>query len=119
MLCKVDRASMANSLEIRIPFLDHRIIELLSSVNMKIKLKGYRRKCILRNTIGRRLPNKLLSARKKGFALPIGKWFNENDFKRLSHRALPKACFDIISEEALKDVILSYKTGNIQIAGQK
>ncbi len=74
MLCKVDRASMANSLETRVPFLDYRLIELMANVSMKVKMKGYTRKAVLRNTIGKRLPEELLRAPKRGFAVPLTEW---------------------------------------------
>lgn len=67
MLTKVDRMSMANSLETRIPFLDHRIVELLASVSMKVKLKGFKRKNVLRQSFGNNLPKELLRQKKKGF----------------------------------------------------
>ena len=65
MLCKVDRASMANVLEVRVHFIDHRIIELLASVDINIKLKGYTRKHILLKTVGKNLPKKITSAKKR------------------------------------------------------
>jgi asparagine synthase (glutamine-hydrolysing) len=81
MLVKVDRMSMAHSLETRIPFLDHRIVELLASVDKNVKMQGYERKSILRRSLGRRLPKPLLSAGKKGFAVPLRDWFKQDSFE--------------------------------------
>jgi asparagine synthase (glutamine-hydrolysing) len=79
MLTKVDRMSMAHSLETRIPFLDHRIVELLYGADKSIKMKGSLNKVILRNTIGNKLlPDGILNAKKKGFTVPLREWFKED-----------------------------------------
>jgi asparagine synthase (glutamine-hydrolysing) len=80
MLVKVDRMSMAHSLEVRTPFLDHRLIELLAGTHKDVKMRGMERKSILRRTVARQLPAQLLRAPKKGFAVPLGAWFRERDF---------------------------------------
>lgn len=80
MLTKVDRMSMAYSIETRVPFLDHRIIELLFGVHKSIKTKNYINKIILRHAIANQaLPKELLGAPKKGFVVPLRDWFMEND----------------------------------------
>ena len=78
-LCKVDRCSMANSLEARVPFLDHRIVELLSNVSARVKMPGLTRKEVLRRTIGKRLPPPLLTAPKRGFDPPMQDWSSDNE----------------------------------------
>jgi len=80
MLAKVDRMSMAYSIETRIPFLDHRIIELLFRAHKDLKTTGYLNKTILRNAVANHaLPKDLLSAPKKGFNVPLREWFKEDD----------------------------------------
>jgi len=79
-LVKVDRMSMANSLETRIPFLDFRLIEFMAKVDKNIKLQGWERKSILRKTIGKTLPQSLLKAPKKGFGIPLREWFKDELF---------------------------------------
>ena len=80
MLTKVDRMSMAYSIETRIPFLDHRIVELLFSVHKNIKTTGYINKIILRNAVANHsLPKELLAASKKGFRVPLRDWFKEEN----------------------------------------
>lgn len=81
MLVKVDRMSMANSLETRAPFLDHRLIEYMVGVHKNLKMNGLEGKSILRNTIGKQLPASLLKAPKKGFSVPMKKWFHEKSFQ--------------------------------------
>ncbi len=80
MLTKVDRMSMAYSIETRVPFLDHRIIELLFTVHKSLKTSGHINKLILRNSIANNsLPKELLTASKKGFSVPLRDWFKEED----------------------------------------
>jgi asparagine synthase (glutamine-hydrolysing) len=75
MLTKVDRMSMAHSLEARVPFLDHRLVELLAPVSANVKLPGYTRKNVLRKAMSRHLPDSLMRAGKKGFNVPLRDWF--------------------------------------------
>ena len=53
MLTKVDRMSMAHPLEMRVPFLDHRPAELMAGVDKQVKMRGYERKSVLRDTVGK------------------------------------------------------------------
>lgn len=80
-LVKVDRMSMANSLEARVPFLDHRLIEFMVHVDKDVKMQGWERKSILRKTIGKQLPSGILSAPKKGFGIPLREWFKKDSFE--------------------------------------
>ena len=80
MLTKVDRMSMAHSLETRVPFLDHRLVELMAGVDKQVKMRGYERKSVLRDTVGKRLPRDILQAPKKGFAIPLREWFKGDSF---------------------------------------
>ena len=81
-LVKVDRMSMAHSLETRLPFLDHRLIEFMAGVDKKVKMQGWETKSVLRNTIGHKLPIKLLKGSKKGFRVPVREWFKTPELKR-------------------------------------
>lgn len=74
ILAKVDRAGMAVSLEGRIPFLDHRLIEFAWRVPMSEKIKNGRGKHILREVLYRYVPTDLIDRPKVGFAVPIGDW---------------------------------------------
>jgi asparagine synthase (glutamine-hydrolysing) len=75
ILVKIDRASMLNSLEIRAPFLDHRIIEFaFSRVPNALRSDATRRKILLRHLGSRLLPPALDLQRKQGFALPLQEW---------------------------------------------
>jgi asparagine synthase (glutamine-hydrolysing) len=74
ILCKVDRAAMAVSLETRIPFLDHRVAELAARIPLAMKIRGGTGKAILRKLLARHVPERLFERPKAGFAIPVGEW---------------------------------------------
>ena len=74
ILVKVDRASMACSLEVRAPFLDHELVEFVMSLPSKWKLRGFTSKYILKKAMGNLLPDEVINRSKKGFGVPIAKW---------------------------------------------
>jgi asparagine synthase (glutamine-hydrolysing) len=75
MLVKVDRMSMANSLEVRSPLLDHELAEFAMSIPHAWKMKNGKGKQIFLKAVGDRLPQELLSLPKKGFGVPLATWF--------------------------------------------
>jgi len=74
VLVKVDRASMAHSLEARVPLLDHRVVEAAWRLPLALRIRNGRTKWILREVVGRRVPSALVERPKQGFAQPIGAW---------------------------------------------
>lgn len=74
ILVKVDRASMANSLETRVPFLDHRVIELAWRIPQAMKIREGKGKWILRQVLYRHVPQEMIERPKKGFSIPLGEW---------------------------------------------
>jgi asparagine synthase (glutamine-hydrolysing) len=74
ILCKVDRASMAVSLETRVPFLDHRVAELAARIPLAMKVRDGNGKHILRQLLYRHVPRQLFDRPKAGFAIPVGDW---------------------------------------------
>ncbi len=74
ILVKVDRAAMANSLETRVPFLDHRVIELASSLPMAMKVRDGKSKWILREVLYQYVPKQLIERPKAGFGIPLAEW---------------------------------------------
>jgi len=76
ILVKVDRASMATSLEVRTPFLDHRVVEMAARMPPDLKLRGREGKYILKRAMKPRLPQQVVERKKKGFGLPVAKWLH-------------------------------------------
>ncbi len=74
ILHKVDRATMAVSLESRMPLLDHRVVELAWRVPLSMKIRQGRGKWLLRQVLNKYVPEHLVAGPKLGFALPIGQW---------------------------------------------
>jgi asparagine synthase (glutamine-hydrolysing) len=74
ILTKVDRASMMHSLEVWAPFLDTAVVEFLTSLPTKYKLRGMQMKYLLRRAFRKELPKHILDRPKKGFGVPIAKW---------------------------------------------
>ena len=110
-LAKVDRMSMASSLETRVPFLDYRLIEFMSKVHRDIKMQGYQRKSVLINTIGKRLPSDLLQAPKKGFSVPLRKWFADKSFQS----KLESLCSEDfgLSKKIIQNIITDNNNGKV------
>ena len=75
ILTKVDRASMANSLEVRAPLLDHDLIEWVSGLDPDLKLRGQQGKYVLKKAMEPYLPNDVLYRQKMGFSVPLAEWF--------------------------------------------
>jgi len=74
-LTKVDRMSMAHSIEAREPLLDHKLVEFAATIPADLKLKGNTTKYIFKKAMKGMLPDEVLHRPKRGFAIPLGKWF--------------------------------------------
>ncbi|MCP4110297.1 MAG: asparagine synthase (glutamine-hydrolyzing) [Desulfobacteraceae bacterium] len=94
MLTKVDRASMGVGLEIRVPLLDHRVVEYTSGLPDSLKYKNGQGKYILRKLLARYVPEQLFERPKMGFGVPIDRWFRNE---------LNPMLMDYLSPERLKN----------------
>jgi asparagine synthase (glutamine-hydrolysing) len=75
MLVKVDRMSMANSLEVRVPLLDSLLVEYVATIPVEQRFPSWRLKGLLRDTMSDLLPPEILNQPKRGFAVPLASWF--------------------------------------------
>ena len=89
ILNKADRMSMAHSLEVRPPFLDHRIVEFAASLPASLKIRGSRQKILLKELMRDKLPSSILQRRKVGFDIPVHDWL--------------RGCLRPLMEEVLMD----------------
>jgi asparagine synthase (glutamine-hydrolysing) len=87
ILTKVDRASMANSLEVRCPLLDHKLMELVAQIPSGLKLHHGAGKYIFKKALEPVLPAAVLTRRKKGFAVPVAEWFR-GELKDFAYEAI-------------------------------
>jgi asparagine synthase (glutamine-hydrolysing) len=78
LLVKADKMTMANSLELRVPLLDHHILEFAASLPPQYKVKNTCTKHILKEALSKRLPSEILSRKKTGFPVPYAKWLSED-----------------------------------------
>ncbi len=99
LLMKQDQMSMAASIESRVPFLDHKLVEFTARLPERMKLRGRETKWILRQSMRGVLPDEILTRSKMGFPVPVGNWFR-NEFRHvideyvLSERSLSRKIFD-------------------------
>ncbi len=113
LLMKQDQMSMATSVESRVPFLDHKLVEFTSTLPERLKLRGWTTKYILRQSMKDVLPKTILSRPKMGFPVPIGSWFRGAyrqviDEYVLSERALSRGLF---APEFVRDLVNRHQNG--------
>jgi asparagine synthase (glutamine-hydrolysing) len=94
ILTKVDRASMAHALEVRVPLLDHPLLEWVSGLPTDLKRRGSTGKYLLKKAMEPYLPHDILYRPKQGFAVPLAKWFRGPLRQRLQQALLSEALAD-------------------------
>jgi asparagine synthase (glutamine-hydrolysing) len=115
MLTKVDRVSMAVSLEARVPFLDHRIIELAATIPSKYKIKKYRLKHFLKESFNELLPQNILNRPKHGFSSPIDVWMRNE----LKEYVLGKLSFNSLKSVGIFNSKAVQSLLNLHMSGKK
>ncbi len=83
LLMKQDQMSMASSIESRVPFLDHKLVEFAARVPSRYKIRLFSGKYLLRQAMAKQLPREILRRRKKGFPTPIRPWLRHQLFDKL------------------------------------
>jgi asparagine synthase (glutamine-hydrolysing) len=114
LLMKQDQMSMAASLESRVPYLDHPLVEKVVTMPARFKLRGWRTKAVLRAALQDIVPKPILERRKMGFPVPLGRWLRESRFAVvqefiLSPRALRRGLFD---PTILRSLVQEHRTGS-------
>ena len=114
LLFRLDRASMAHSLEARVPFLSHRFVDWALTAPTALKLKGETTKYMLREAARPWLPKDIVDGRKLGFQLPFARWFEAasfNDFARDSWRASGAADAGYVRPEVVEALFDEHRRG--------
>ena len=94
-LRKTDRLSMCHSLEVRVPFLDHKLVEFVATIPAEYKLKVWQKKRVLIQALKGIVPKTILNRRKQGFSIPLDRWLR-GPLRELTHAYL--------EESALREV---------------
>lgn len=109
ILVKVDRCSMMNSLEVRAPFLDRKVVEFVFGLPPEMKIRRFKRKYLLKRALRKKLPAEILNRKKRGFLIPSALWLKETlsplvremfDTDRLYRQGLfnPKVVSELVME---------------------
>ncbi len=93
LLTLTDRMSMTHSVEARVPFLDHKVVELAATIPREVKMKWMRKKYLLRHVARNFLPKPIVRGKKKGFSVPLGSWLRTQ---------LKEFMQDMLSRDAVK-----------------
>lgn len=107
LLPKVDIASMSHSLEVRSPFLDHKLVEFVNKIPSELKLNRGRSKYILKKALEGILPKEIIYRKKMGFSFPLGKWLKNQWKKDVSHLLLNKKAMikNYLNQEMIEKMI--------------
>jgi len=111
MLVKVDKISMANSLETRAPLLDYRIVELMYQVHKSIKMPTYKDsgvKHMLKTVMQNKLPSEIINRRKQGFEVPLREWFKDGEFENMLNTSYTDAG---LNEQRIQRIISENNKG--------
>ncbi|UTY56935.1 XrtA/PEP-CTERM system amidotransferase [Massilia sp. erpn] len=113
ILTKVDRASMAHALEVRVPLLDHKLVEWISGLPPEMKLNGSEGKYVFKKSMENYLPNDILYRRKQGFAVPLAAWFRGPLRERVRSSLLGPnlAATGIFNQAYLNEMVEQHQSG--------
>jgi len=110
LLLLTDKVTMATSIECRVPFLDHRLVEVAASIPAAIKMQGGELKHVLRKALVGVLPQEILDRGKRGFGAPMGAWF-KSELKSLRDGLLSREAIEkrgLLAWPAVRDVIAQH-----------
>jgi asparagine synthase (glutamine-hydrolysing) len=115
LLLKADKMTMATAVELRVPFLDHKLVEYLAAAPDAAKVRGNQGKWILRQTVGKSVPPLILNRSKKGFPMPASAWFRTElrEFVRDTLLARNSTCRDYFNRHAIEEIVTRQEKGKI------
>src|SRR5262249_44553795 len=115
ILTKVDRMSMAHSIEARVPLLDHRLVEFAATIPPELQLKNGRTKHVFKRALDGILPDAILTRPKHGFAVPLGQWFRGGLTDFVRDLLLSRACRDrgILDPAAIERLLGMHRRRNL------
>ncbi len=113
ILTKVDRASMAHGLEVRVPILDHKLVEWMAGLSPELKLRGREGKYLFKKSLESRLPEAILYRPKMGFAVPLASWFRGPLRERVRKALLSPCMLDsgIFDGGFLRQIVDQHQSG--------
>jgi asparagine synthase (glutamine-hydrolysing) len=111
ILVKVDRASMANSLEVRSPLLDHVLMELIARMPSSLKLKGKIGKYIFKKALEPVLPQTILNRPKQGFGVPLADWFRKDLKETTAAVLLQPDPMGVLNPKTVADLWAKHQSG--------
>jgi len=113
ILTKVDRASMAHALEVRVPLLDHKLVEWMSGLPPELKLHGSEGKYIFKKALQPYLPDDILYRPKMGFAVPLASWFRGPLRQRLRDAVLGNVLAEsgLFNQDFLREMVDQHQSG--------
>ena len=113
ILTKVDRASMAHALEVRVPLLDHKLVEWMSGLPPELKLHGREGKYIFKKALQPYLPDDILYRPKMGFAVPLASWFRGPLRQRLRDAVLGNVLAEsgLFNLDFLREMVDQHQSG--------
>jgi len=117
ILTKVDRCSMAVSLETRVPMLDHRLVELNFKINDSLKYDRIKGKTILRKILGRYFDNSFLNRPKMGFGIPLPHWFMNGSLDEDYFSAVDNVG-DMLNRKYLTGLLELHKKGRVDLSSR-
>jgi asparagine synthase (glutamine-hydrolysing) len=113
LLMRVDKVTMSTSIEARVPFLDHRLVEFSAHIPTSMKLRGSRTKHILKHAVRDLLPADVIDRRKQGFSAPVKEWFR-GELAGYARRSIMESRLreqDLFDYDALSGMLEAHRTG--------
>lgn len=119
LLVKADKMTMAASLELRVPFLDHRVVEFAASLPCDWKIRNGESKYLLKQIMRKRLPSEILTAPKRGFPVPVSSWLRGGLFGWAKERLLDSPFLsEFIDRAQLERLLSTQQAGTLDLSDE-